>query len=320
MFFNKVNKELENERDRAVENAKHEREQLEKTLAEIEKLREVVIHTLDNDEGIDYALVEAVRDTSDKLSNLSYTMESTIDNMESIVMGMAEVTEKSENLNKIVERTNETINRGNDLNDSLVKQIDKTETSLDSISKTINNLEENSEKIKVFTGKINDISSQTNLLALNAAIEAARAGEAGKGFSIVAQEVKKLSQSTQEAATEIEEELQKLVLEIKETVKRSEESKKVLANGMNLVNETKEVYTELISLDRELQGASKDIYESLDKGAIGIAQVAESVEEVKDTLDNVSATVKDLDGKLGDVGDNSNILVDINEAFDTIKK
>ena len=69
------------------------------------------------------------------------------------------------------------------------EKLDVSLTSLDNLSKSSNEI---LEVIAV----IESISSRTNMLAMNAAIEAAHAGEAGKGFSVVAEEIRKLSEET----------------------------------------------------------------------------------------------------------------------------
>lgn len=77
---------------------------------------------------------------------------------------------------------------------------------------TANNITNDTDNIVNF---IKGVSSQTNLLGLNASIEAARAGDYGKGFNIVAQEIRKLSKSSNESIGEIEQVIKNISTSIK---------------------------------------------------------------------------------------------------------
>lgn len=75
------------------------------------------------------------------------------------------------------------------------------------LAKTGENMKGTNEIIKI----IDEVSNQTNLLGLNAAIEAARAGEEGKGFSVVAQEIRKLSNRSTQSTKRITEILDTII-------------------------------------------------------------------------------------------------------------
>lgn len=84
-----------------------------------------------------------------------------------------------------------------------VSEFRKIEKVIVNAQEDLSELYEKNKNIETMIDMVKAISSQTNLLALNAAIEAARAGEAGKGFSVVADEVKKLSEQTQNVISRI---------------------------------------------------------------------------------------------------------------------
>ena len=85
----------------------------------------------------------------------------------------------------------------------VVTAITEIADSSKEVSIMINELDTSSKKIGDIIKIITGISAQTNLLALNAAIEAASAGEAGRGFSVVADEIRKLADESNTAASEI---------------------------------------------------------------------------------------------------------------------
>lgn len=79
----------------------------------------------------------------------------------------------------------------------------EAEASATNAAQKVNSLNENGAKIDEVVDVIHELSDSTNLLALNATMEAARAGDAGRGFGVVASEVKKLANQTNEATEEI---------------------------------------------------------------------------------------------------------------------
>ncbi|WP_353093765.1 methyl-accepting chemotaxis protein [Tissierella praeacuta] len=108
-----------------------------------------------------------------------------------------------EELNTSTHKVNSLKNEGVETIKELVTITRMNQSSIKEINEIIINTNESAEKIESASHMIQSIAEQTNLLALNAAIEAARAGDAGSGFVVVAEEVRKLAEMSNEFTKEI---------------------------------------------------------------------------------------------------------------------
>ncbi len=113
--------------------------------------------------------------------------------------------------------SNEMIKRGTEQMRSLSESSSSTVSITSKVIRDINNLMEKIRSIDTFVDMINDISAQTNLLSLNASIEAARAGSSGRGFSVVAEEIRKLADSSLQAAEQIKNTVNEVRIQVDET-------------------------------------------------------------------------------------------------------
>ncbi len=107
------------------------------------------------------------------------------------------------------------------------------------------------------------ISARTNLLAMNAAIEAAHAGEAGKGFSVVADEIRRLAETSATQSKAIRNELDRVKEAIHEVVISSKSSEESFADVAEKIGETDALVQEVHQAMLEQKDGSAQILEAL---------------------------------------------------------
>lgn len=305
-------------------------------------------------------IIGGINNSADRLSDASDALEltshETVKNISNVKNAVDVITEgaasqaenirsASDNIGHMGSLITETGKEANDLNVSADKMkassdraavtieelraiSEEVKTAVSTIVEQTHQTNESARRIKEASDFISDIAEETNLLSLNASIEAARAGEAGRGFAIVAAQIQKLAEQSNNASGSIDEIVnalihnseqavvtmsqmqdvmnrqnahiegtEKTVSEVAEEIKASVQS---IRSIKNKAKELENARTEIVNTISVLSGIAEDNVASTEETNAVITEVAERFRDVEEAAANLRNTADMLVQNMGD--------------------
>ena len=260
-------------------------------------------------------LSESVGQVSSAASHQSEATASMAAAIEELTVSVSHISEAAVETEKLSEgvatlcRSSETqVNSASDGMQRIASAVGEASTK-------IAGLEARAEQINVIAASIKEIASQTNLLALNAAIEAARAGEQGRGFSVVADEVRKLAERTASATIEIEQMVQAVQAETKDSTATMSRVRPIVEEGTSLTNQVAESLREIRSRADQTLERVREVANATREQSSASTSIAQRVEGIAQMVEETNASMEETARSASDMRDMSVRLDTLVGAF-----
>ncbi|MFP9231091.1 methyl-accepting chemotaxis protein [Pectobacterium cacticida] len=180
---------------------------------------------------------------------------------------LVQTASSMEEITVTVKQTADFAGQARQLTTEVDDQARRVGTITEAASAAMESIQNASQRVTAVVTAIDAIAFQTNLLALNAAVEAARAGQHGRGFSVVAAEVRQLSQRSADEAGKIRALIADSIASVSE--------------GSKLVNQSNQGINEIVNGTRKVRDLVNEIAVAADEQSLGIAQINEALSQLE---------------------------------------
>lgn len=177
------------------------------------------------------------------------------------------------------------------------------------VEEQVNRLNQEIHNIKEVIMIINNIAEQTNLLALNASIEAARAGEMGKGFSVVAAEIRKLSDHTKEQISKISTNMESLLTVSNQVTEKIHQTGQLVENSVKGAHFTEEELRSILST-----------METINESIANIAAMSQEQTSVTNDIACRSASIHEQSIQCQDIANKTaNMILELSKKMEDFR-
>ena len=250
----------------------------------------------------------AIKEIEQGIMQQANEAEECLTHMDNLSKKITLVSDNTKEIRQIVDNTKVSINEGTYCTQYLNQQTKSTTEITTDIINAIETLAQKSQTITNITNVINEIANQTNLLSLNASIEAARAGEFGRGFSVVANEIRSLSEKSHESVNDIKKIIDSIQIDTRIAVEIAKKAESVLNLQEDAVDNTTTSYRNLNDNVEKLMVYLNHISEN-------VYDIDESRVSTMEAIENISAVMEEIAASTNTVNDTASTQLNSVEAL-----
>lgn len=238
------------------------------------------------------SIFDGALEQSNHIGDVSSTVKSMAELSDDVANKVTESANASQRVNSMVQRGATTATSAMEKMETIFKGIENTESAAIRLKDKLND-------IPKILDVITHISRQTDLLALNATIEASKAGEHGRGFALVAEEVRRFADNTNNSVQDVSLIVKELRIEVERVVYSASEGTSNLKGGRDDLRKIREILVDITNYTSDVAEKATTILalthrqkEKAEKSVDIIEEVARIARENLDSTERVESAVE----------------------------